>query len=131
MTLTRWLLGSTILVYSPYSLPCCCSILSYVFAYIAIPPLLPLLRRSSTMLYPGMVGDKAVWVSQVSCTQSMSISCYAKMAYSFNRVRPRMFMLATVMPYVIHFLRCVFELCFLLREPFVRCKLLCCSVPGG
>jgi hypothetical protein len=53
----------------------------------------------------------------------MSMSSSASITYILRNVSPRMFMLATVIPFVSHFFRFVFVLCFLLRDPFVRYSL--------
>ena len=130
MTLTRWLFGSITLVNSPYSFPIVYSIANYFFTYVTSPPRLPFLLLSSTMLYPGIVGGIAFFASHVSCTQSMSMSCCASITYSFKKVRPRMLILATVIPWVSHFFMFVFVLCFLLRDPFVLPIILFCCLPS-
>ena len=79
-----WLLGSTIFTYSPYSFPIYCSIANCFLMYMAIPPRLPFFLRSSTMLYPAIVGGIAVGVSHVSCTHSTSTSNYASSMYTLR-----------------------------------------------
>ena len=52
--------------------------------YMAIPPLLPLGRRSSTKLYPASSGGNAAAVVQVSYIHSMSTSICASIIYSLR-----------------------------------------------
>jgi hypothetical protein len=52
--------------------------------YMAIPPRFPFFLRSSTMLYPAIVGGIAVSVSHVSCTHSTSTSNYASSMYTLR-----------------------------------------------
>jgi hypothetical protein len=77
-------------VNSPYSLPIVYSIAICFFTYVAIPPLLPFYRLSSTMLYPGISGGRAVCAIHVSCTHNISTSCSANIIYNFINVRPLM-----------------------------------------
>jgi hypothetical protein len=117
--LILWLFGSIILACIPYSFPFVYSIVYCFLIYIAIPPRLPFLLRSSIMLYPCIVGGIAPGAIHVSCTHSTSTSSYAKSMYNFRYVRPRIFILPTFSPCVSHVLRLECALLFLLREPFV------------
>jgi hypothetical protein len=104
--------------------------LNYFFMYIAIPPRVPFVRLSSTRLYPAICGAIAACAIHVSCTHKMSTSIYASSTYSFKKVSPRMFILPTLMPFVIHFFRLEFSDLFLLRDPFVLSIFLFSCLPS-
>jgi hypothetical protein len=122
--LTRLLFGSVSFTYWQHSFPCVCVMASYFLIYIAIPPLDPFFLRSSIRLYPASCGGIAVGAIQVSCMHKMSTSSYASRMYSFIYVSPRMFMLPTLMPFVIHVCSMEFALLLRLRDPFVLFTLL-------
>ena len=65
-TCTIVLVGSCRLTCYTNSLPTCPTILRCLLTSTAIPPLLPLPLRCSTILYPGILGTWAAWVNQVS-----------------------------------------------------------------
>jgi hypothetical protein len=116
---TRWLLGSVSFTYWQYSFPYDASISNYFFMYIAIPPRVPLVLLYSIRLYPAICGGIAACDIQVSYTHKMSNSIYASIMYIFRYVSPRMLILPTLTPCVIHVLRLEFSDLFLLRDPFV------------
>ena len=116
---TLSLLGSVSFTYWQYSFPIDVSISNYFFMYIAIPPRVPFVLLSSIRLYPAIYGGIAACDIQVSYTHKMSNSTYANIMYIFKYVSPRMLILPTLTPRVIHVFRLEFSDLFLLRDPFV------------
>jgi hypothetical protein len=64
--LILWLFGSAILFSRAYSFPFVYSIANYFFMYVAMPPRVPMLLLSSTMLYPASSGESAAGAIHVS-----------------------------------------------------------------
>jgi hypothetical protein len=102
-----------------YSLPVYFTILIPLRTTIAIPPLLPVLRRCSYTKYPGIFSGTFDGVSQVSCRQSTSHGWVSNTINSLYKLIPAIFNVPIFMPDFVHLVILSFLCFFSLAEPLV------------
>jgi hypothetical protein len=102
-----------------YSLPVYFTILIPLRTTIAIPPLLPVLRRCSYTKYPGIFSGTFDGVSQVSCRQSTSHGWVSNTINSLYKLIPAIFNVPIFMPFFVHLCSLSFLFFLNLADPFV------------